>query len=388
MTVENFLARFVDEEKHEEANEALSELFASIHCQMAKDFFKNYKSEPKNKEKVLCQALTVKGQPCKNKAIDGDFCRVHAKKEAPKEEPKEETPKKETRMATIDNETFKRLYMYELTTDKNDRKIIDEEEFLTVHFHSVPEKEIDPRGCFSTCWWSIEDSEIIYKLNYNTSSVFAYELSNFDFMDEDEEEEEEEEKKEEEESEEQLENERRIADKIGKIMEELLEDDKDDEEEVPISDRIAKIIAECEDDEDDEDEDEYGREVTKFTMYGCENIYTKRITVASNAFVYIFYSSDDSVIGVLHNKKYIDTNNVEWCEDDEFIVENEKFTAYGCNTYDTKRITVASNAFVDILYSDEEVFTVSYTENGTSEWIGEDVEFNDDDELKVFGFLL
>ena len=141
-----------------------------------------------------------------------------------------------------------------------------------------------------------------------------------------------------------------------------------------------------------ENEEEEGRKVTKFTMYGCENIYTKRILVSSCIAdaVYIFYSSDDndSVIGVLHNNNYIETNHVEWCEDDEFIVENEKFTAYGCETYDTKRITVASNAFVDILYCDEEVFTVSYTENGTSEWIGEDVEVNDDDELKVFGFLL
>lgn len=113
MTVENFLARFVDEEKHDEANDALSELFASMHCQMAKDFFKTYKpespiveekpkkkapakkKEPKEtketKEKVLCKGVTGKGQPCKNKAVDGDFCRIHNK---PKKE-KEEKPKKE-----------------------------------------------------------------------------------------------------------------------------------------------------------------------------------------------------------------------------------------------------------------------------------------------------
>lgn len=99
----------------------MSELFASMHFQMAKEFVKTYKPEkseevspevspvkkkgrapakkksekPEKPEKVLCKGVTAKGKPCKNGAIEGDFCRVHAKnKDKEKEKaPKEKAPK-------------------------------------------------------------------------------------------------------------------------------------------------------------------------------------------------------------------------------------------------------------------------------------------------------
>jgi hypothetical protein len=99
-------------------------------------------------------------------------------------------------VATIDNHTFKGMRMDELMTHPKDRELIDDEECccLEIVSHKVPKEHRDPRGYFDVLWWSLEGgSGTIYKLNFNTSSVFAMELSNFDCDDDEEEEEEDEE---------------------------------------------------------------------------------------------------------------------------------------------------------------------------------------------------
>jgi hypothetical protein len=128
--VNDFLTRFVSEENHDEARDSLSEMFAHMHYELAKDFFKNYKSvendpdtstptkknvpkkkknvpEKKNNapEKVKCSGTTKTGKCCRNNALDGsEFCRVHSKNDGSDSETvvekKKEEPKKKAKKET------------------------------------------------------------------------------------------------------------------------------------------------------------------------------------------------------------------------------------------------------------------------------------------------
>ena len=121
MAFVDFLARFVSEDLREEANEAMTELFASMQFEMARNFVekknksevvspvssppvekekkkKNKKEEApapaKKKNAEKCSALTAKGNPCKNKAIDGELCRVHSKSKNAESKSVDSTKKK------------------------------------------------------------------------------------------------------------------------------------------------------------------------------------------------------------------------------------------------------------------------------------------------------
>lgn len=89
--VETFLARFVPEPERPDARRAMGDLFADLHCRLARDFLATYSEadEPKapkapkapKVEKPPCQATTAKGEPCPKRACaDSDtLCAAHLK---------------------------------------------------------------------------------------------------------------------------------------------------------------------------------------------------------------------------------------------------------------------------------------------------------------------
>lgn len=172
LTVENFLSRFVVEEKHEEATEALNELFAWVNFNMAKSFVKNYgpgaknwsdsdsesepkkkvvqkkKAEPKNKvEKKICCGTTSKGEQCKNKAVEGDLCKVHFKKKESDEKKEKEKKEKETKKKA---EPKKKKESKKKKVPEHNHKLSEEEfddcEVCQTHGNSV--KETDENEVF------------------------------------------------------------------------------------------------------------------------------------------------------------------------------------------------------------------------------------------------
>lgn len=167
LTVEDFLTRFVVEEKHEEATEALNELFAWLNFNMAKSFVKNYgsgakncsdsdsESEPKKKavqkkkaepqnnvEKKICCGTTSKGERCKNKAVEGDLCKVHFKK-------KETDEKKEKK----ENETKKKKAEPKKKKESKKKKEVPE------HNHKLSEEEFDDCAVCQTHGNSVKETD-------------------------------------------------------------------------------------------------------------------------------------------------------------------------------------------------------------------------------------
>jgi len=163
LTVAKFLELYIPTEKHEEASESMQELFASMHHQMAKDFFVKYtpdeislpavvvakkktsRGNKKTEEKVvrkLCCGVTLKNEPCKMKALEGeDLCRVHKnKKDKPPAEKNQPAKAKKASKKKSKKEPKKNPAHTHALTEEN---VSDCDECKTAGNHAAPQVDYE-----------------------------------------------------------------------------------------------------------------------------------------------------------------------------------------------------------------------------------------------------
>ena len=96
---------------------------------------------------------------------------------------KEEVDENDYSTGLIDGKTLKDMCMSRYFNKYK----IDEEECYEIRFYKAKEEKKDLPCAFSDCYLKIEDlSDKIHYIPYNTSSAFAYELSNIDYEEEEE----------------------------------------------------------------------------------------------------------------------------------------------------------------------------------------------------------
>jgi hypothetical protein len=109
--IETFLADFVAETRHDQARDALCDLFATLHAALALQFVRTYAPEPTplpkapapvptKPEAKLCTGVTAKGAPCAHKCCadaPDAFCAVHLQQSLKAPKPPSSTSKKAMR---------------------------------------------------------------------------------------------------------------------------------------------------------------------------------------------------------------------------------------------------------------------------------------------------